>query len=353
MKFDFSHCLLRGFIGTLILCIFAPVTKADKITLINGDSLRGKVISLSQGKLIFESGPLGQLTIELNQIRTIQTDDYLPILLPDYDRPLQVRLGPAPRGVYLEGPAPKNQIDPNNIIALGDAVEKILQGPDKSFKWTGDVELGLSGRSGNTERIATLGKARLEAKNPDWTMSAYVSAIYAEQERYGVTRRTDDEIKGGARLQRMITDGISAYVKVDAERDKIEKIKLRGVLDAGLGICWLDNERLLYENRLGFGYQQKEYENNGRIYSAVGELTSDLRYKANDHIDLSQETTWIPDFNRQTDWRLRAESAATIYLDNSHRFFIKSGLIHDYDNHPTRNVERLDMYYFTNLGYKF
>ena len=115
----------------------------------------------------------------------------------------------------------------------------------------------------------------------------------------------------------------------------------------------MKTDRLFYENRVGFGYQQQDFDDNGRQNSAVGELTSDLRYRINDHMDLSQETTWIPDFDNAAGYRIRAESAATIYLDNSHRLFIKSGLTHDYANNPRRNVERLDTYYFTNLGYTF
>ncbi|MFC1783438.1 hypothetical protein ACFL02_07610, partial [Planctomycetota bacterium] len=148
MSFDFRHSVWRGIIGTLIVLIMVQNAEADKITLTNGNSLTGKVISLSSGQLIFDSGQLGQLTIDMGHIRSIQTESSLPILLAENEKPLQARILSAAKGVYLTNPDQQLLIDPNDIVALGDAVQKIIQGPDKTAQWSGDVELGLSGRSG-------------------------------------------------------------------------------------------------------------------------------------------------------------------------------------------------------------
>ncbi|MCP4710022.1 MAG: DUF481 domain-containing protein [Planctomycetes bacterium] len=310
-------------------------------------------MSIHKGKLTFESKLLGSLTVGFSQIHAIVTDEMIDILLLQQGKPIQARIESTGEGYLLVTADQRNPIEPNDIVAAGKAVQTVIDGPDKGFKWTGDMELGVSGRSGNTERLATSGKAKIEIANTDWTITGYFSAIYAKQKKNGRNTPTDDEIKGGGRVQRMLFDGISAYGKLDLERDKIEKINLRTVGDVGMGIRWFKTEDFFYENRLGLGFQQKEFDVGGRTCSTIAELTSDLRYKVNSHIDITQETSWIPDFNRQAGWRLRSESAATIYLDESHRWFIKSGLVHDYDNQPLQGVERLDTYYFTNLGIKF
>jgi hypothetical protein len=62
----------------------------------------------------------------------------------------------------------------------------------------------------------------------------------------------------------------------------------------------------------------------------------------------------VVDIQDSDEYSLLAETAATIYLNNDHSLFLKSGLKHEYENKPAnRNVERLDTYYFSNLGYKF
>ena len=79
----------------------------------------------------------------------------------------------------------------------------------------------------------------------------------------------------------------------------------------------------------------------------------DKQIWVNTHVDISQLTTWTAGFDDIQSYRLNAETAATIYLDNSHHFYIKSGIRHDYDSKPLDDVEPLDTYYFTNLGYEF
>ena len=353
MKWPRLNYCVKFVIGIGVCLSVTMSAWADEITLVNGDTITGKVISIYEGKLKFESKPLGSLTIGLDQILAIDTDESHAVLLSQQEKPLQAQIKTTSDGFFLVTENQRNPVEPNDIIAVGDAVQTVMGGPDKRFKWSGDMEMGISGRRGNSERLATSGKAKVEIANPDWNITGYFSAIYAEQEKDGRSTPTDDEIKGGTRVQRMLFDGISVYAKVDLERDKIEKIKLRTVGDVGMGVRWIKTKDFFYENRLGFGFQQKEYETGGRTCSTIAEITSDLRYHVNAHVDITQETSWIPDFNRQAGWRLRSETAATIYLDNSHRLFIKSGLIHDYDNQPLRSVERLDTYYFTNLGIKF
>lgn len=342
-----------GLVSFLFILTCAPAAYSDRVILTNGDILTGKVSSLAAGKLQFISEPLGALTIDIAKINSIQTDAELPVLLTDHEQLIQARLAPAQGGVYLDHTEPKLLVKFDSIFALGSDALKIISGPDKSFKWSGNFDVGLAGRSGNAERIATNGTMKLTLANPDWVFNTYLSAIYAEQTINSETQRTDNEIKGGIRVQRMISDALSTFVRVDLERDEIEQLDLRGNLAGGVGLLWFKNEKWFYENRLEIGYQQEEFDNGETSRSTIGGLTSDLRYQVNSHIQLTQETSWLPDLDDIDSYRITSESAATIYLDNSHHLFIKSGFKQDYDNQPVENVERLDMYYFTNLGYGF
>lgn len=73
-------------------------------TLVNGDAITGEVIAMHGGKLEFESKLLGDITIELEQIRAIEID----------------------RGQ-------RTMIEPNDIAGVDKGAGTVRNGPDKRF----------------------------------------------------------------------------------------------------------------------------------------------------------------------------------------------------------------------------
>ena len=185
MKQPYLNFSLKFVIGIGLCLAVALSARADKITLVNGDTLTGQVISLHEGKLKFESKLLGSLTIGFDQILALDTEESLAVLLVRQESPFLARIASTGESFWLVTEDQKTPVEPNDLVAVGKAVQSVLDGPDKSFKWSGDIELGISGRSGNTERLATAGKAKVEIANPDWNINGYFSAIYAEQEKNG------------------------------------------------------------------------------------------------------------------------------------------------------------------------
>ncbi|MBN2375156.1 MAG: DUF481 domain-containing protein [Sedimentisphaerales bacterium] len=340
-------------VGFYFVVVGGALVGADQLVLTNGDKLTGTVTSMAEGKIQFKSDLLGEFTVELNKIRSLDTDADSTIILQEQEEPVKGRILVEDEQYYLVVDNQKQPFELEQITAMGIAADKIIEPPDMSFKWSGKFEAVLTGRTGNTERSSVGGKFAIKAQNPEWTIAAYLRALYAEQEIGGDSELTDDEIQGGGRVQKMISEKVSVFGKVDFEKDRIERLKLRSILTGGLGYRWIDNDTWFYENRLGVGIEQEDFEDGVQNRSAVGELSSDLKYKVNSRVDLSQLTTWTAGFDDIQSYRLNAETAATIYLDNSHHLFIKSGIKHDYDSQPLDEVKPLDTYYFTNLGYEF
>jgi len=375
MSSDITHQICRGFFLLALVLDGTACVRADEVVLLNGDRLSGKVLSLAGGKLEFESKPLGKLTIDVAQIRSVQTDESTTMVLEEGAPAVKARLVGGKDGIYLDNPE-RQRIELGSVLALGNAAEKLDESRKDKFKWSGKLEFGLSGRRGNTKRADTQADGSFEGKNSIWTLAGYTNWRYGEQKAKNKTALTDDEVKWGGRVQRSIRDGISTFVALNFERDRIEDLRLRTIANVGLGICWLKNTRWFYETRFGVGCQRERFDReqpdsdpcSDRTHttivsdsSTVGTAISDLRYKINDYIDLSQQTTWLPDFQRQNSYRVKAESAATIYLDKKHHFFIKTGIRHKYDNQPTgysdnppdKSLDRVDVHYFSNLGYQF
>lgn len=70
-------CLLLCCVGTsTALC-------ADQVYLRNGDRLTGKIVSLTEGKMVVNSELSGPVTIDLKNVRTFSSDLPLEIHLKD------------------------------------------------------------------------------------------------------------------------------------------------------------------------------------------------------------------------------------------------------------------------------
>ncbi len=340
-------------VGFYLVVVGGARVGADQLVLTNGDKLTGAVTSMAEGKIHFKSELLGEFSVDISKIQSLKTEADSTIILQEQKEPVKGRILIDEQQCYLVRDNQKQPFEPEQITALGSAADKMIQPPDMNFKWSGKFEAGLTGRSGNAERSSVGGKFAIEAKKPEWTIAAYLRALYAEQEIDGDSERIDDEIQGGVRVQKMLSEKFSIFGKANFERDRIELLKLRSIFTGGLGYRWIDNDMWFYENRPGIGFEQEDFEGGVRNRSMVGEVTSDLKYKVNSRVNISQLTTWTTGFNDIQSYRLNAETAATIYLDNSQHLFIKTGIKHDYDSKPLDGVEPLDTYYFTNLGYEF
>jgi putative salt-induced outer membrane protein YdiY len=331
-----------------------PLTlEADYIVLRNGDCISGRVASVEGGKVKLVSDILGTLTIALDKVATLQTDADTMVFLKEKPEPAFGRIVNRPDGLYVEEAGRRQSLRLEDILALGDAAGQAINQADQRWKWSGSVEAGLSGRSGNTNRVSTQGSATIEARKGDWTISGYLHGLYGTQRAEGASITTDNEIKGGGMVQKRLTQLLSAFLTEDLERNKVDEIRLRSLTTGGLGFLWIKNDRWSYENRVGVGQQYEDFFNDEQRTSLVGRLSSVFSYRVNERVELSQATTWLPNLDNQRGYRLQAESAGTIYMDATRRFFLKSGLKNDYNNQPAESVEPLDTYYFTNVGYKF
>lgn len=344
----------RGIVVIFLIGVISTGAWADQIIFSNGDVLSGTVLSIQQGKVAFDSEQLGQLSLELSKIKSIQTDQSNPIILRQDGEKIEGRLKTLPDGVVLETESQSRAIELGDIVALGAGVSDKAEGEDEGkFKWSGEIDMGAYGRQGNTERTGAQANLSIQAKNPDWTFSGYVKGRYAQEEVDNKKILSDNEIKGGGQVKRNIGNRLNLFFALDLEKDKLEELRLRSVYNGGLGIRWVDNDRWYFENAMGIGGQRETFENAPSRSTCIGNMTGELRYKVNSRIDIRQKTSWFPDIKDRDSYRINAQSFVTIYLDNSHKLFLKSGLEHEYDSRPSPGVEQLDTHYFTNLGYNF
>jgi len=353
----YISALLTGAMCFILMVMKPGVLRADEVVLGNGDKLSGKIISNKDGVLLFESEMLGQISIEMSKVKSLKADQPTAIKgqpKPDNQPKAAPAAGGQPKAASAVGDKAKTGAAAGGQVKKEEAAKGVKAAEAVKMKWNGDVSVGFTGRQGNISRDALASSLKVKGVDALWTINGFFQNRYAEQEVRRQRVRTDNEVRGGARVSREINKTFLWFVETEMEQDEKEQLSFRSLSNGGLGINWIKNKSLEYQNRFGTGYQYESFEDDSYYSSQIGDLASDLTFRINDRVELLQETVWMPDFSNQEAYRITAESAVAVYFDKTRHFFVKAGIQHDYDNQPNKNkVEQLDVYYFSQFGYSF
>lgn len=129
-------------------------------------------------------------------------------------------------------------------------------------KWTGSFGFNLVSITGNATAVTVSGTGVAELKTAEWIYGVKASGIY------GLSKAPSPEapsqvlaLAGSlqARVDRRLSEMISAYVLGGAEADHVKSVEFRGIAEGGAGIIWIsrkeaDLERLLLRTDLAFRY---------------------------------------------------------------------------------------------------
>jgi putative salt-induced outer membrane protein YdiY len=151
----------------------------------------------------------------------------------------------------------------------------------------------------------------------------------------------------------LLSDRYSLFAANEEDKNEFSNLTFRNIFTSGLIRKWTTSTKFSVETKAGAGHEYELFSDERKRSYCVGNLGSDVNYKITDRMDLSQRTSWLPRVDDDKDYRIVAESSATVYFDQDRKWFVKAGLKHEYDNQPAINLDRLDMYYFTNLGLSF
>ena len=174
----FKFCTKLVCLVAVLFAFMVNPAVADELFIKNGDRLQGKVISMSFGKLIFETSYAGKITIDWDQVDRLTTEGPLEIYLSD-EKTIKGRAVATKEGQLVVQPEDGAPTEP---IAMAEVKNISPPPPPPSWKFDGRISAGLSTESGNTNnrkfnadglvsfkkrphRITLYGEANLEEAN--------------------------------------------------------------------------------------------------------------------------------------------------------------------------------------------
>lgn len=248
-------------IHTLLLLVTAFMAvinaEADVLILTNGDRISGTLVSIKEGKACISTSYAGEITVQMEAVNAIETEEANAIALADETIVEGVLIQEeGSMGVRIEDSV--SPVRPTEITALAatsEALDVILNPPPPK-KWSGAVDMGLALRSGNTDTTDfkfSAGAKRTAERN---TLALNFAAAYGAADDVLNTRR----FQGDFRWQYYLREKLFFYTIGLAERDDGRKLDYRLQGGLGLGYDFIKSEKRSLSGDFGTTYTHERWD---------------------------------------------------------------------------------------------
>ncbi|MHC5023208.1 MAG: DUF481 domain-containing protein [Planctomycetota bacterium] len=355
-----------------------PGAMADEVLLDDGSRLLGRIVRLREGRVEVETSFAGTISIEREKVIGLTTENQVAVSMGSGDRILgrlvfvngqqtveSRQLGTVETEVASitaildpDSPTPRlrkaqEEYEEREAVLRERHEEEMSAVQERLDRhkpiWTGKLEIGLRGRTGNSERFNFEGALEVKRETADDRLILYATGLYV----YEDGSRTDNEIIGGARLEVDLDeqDNKFVYLRGELEYDEFENIDLRTTVTGGAGVVLIKRDDREFRIRGGVGYQHETFDDGTNTDAGVAELGYDLRWDITDELRLTHNVTYIPEITESAteDFRILSRAALEFPIGSSDIWSLSTGVRNEYDNQPTTDTERLDTWYFLNL----
>ncbi len=333
----------------LFVLMFTVNSFADEIRFKNGNVITGKIIRLTDGKLIFNSDIAGEVPINVSRIETLSSDVPVIVNLKD-GTSFNQRLSPAQTGRFTI-------LGNESIRAQDFSVDDIvsINPPAKPEpKWTGEISLGITSTHGNTkaESITGSGNASKRTDKDRTTLNADYAKSSKEDDVTGENETVEDWWRARAKYDYFFSQKMYGYIDTRYEKDAVAELDRRVTVGVGGGYQWIESDEMNFATEIGIASLYEKYDNQTESNS---EMSLQLGYhfdkKLAENITFINDLTYYPALEKFSDYYLT--TTAEIRANFTKTFFTNLKAIVNYDATPADGRHKTDTKYFLGLGYSF
>jgi len=366
-------------------CALIPAAcRADELVFGNAERLVGRLLSMGQGRIVFKSDTLGEITIDAAKVTSLTTDDEVTVCLKD---------GSELRGRALRGAADRvisisTGRLPARVLAFAD-IASIGEVPRPRVLWSGNVAAGFTGTNGNSfgERYNLDVSIMRRSDRHRLQLSALYLAGREERDdedehKEKVTVEENFTIKG--KYDYFFTKKQYGYVSGSFKKDHIADLDHRVITSAGAGYQLIDTDRMRLSSDLGLAYLYEKFstrredadakgeaaessaeaadqgEGNSRV-ATVRDVThnrelalqvgSNFEWQINNTVKALFNLSYNPSINDFSDYYLSSDAEIRLALTRGMYSSLKAIL--DYDSQPGEAVGSTDTKYIFGFGWGF
>ena len=223
---------------------------SDWIRLSSGEWLRGEIEVFDREVLDFDSEELDDLQIDWDDVVEIRTTRDFTLVLEGQVEVIGV-LRMLEDRIFLTDEAGTRE------LARRDVYRMIPGKPSEANYWSGNVAIGMTGRSGNTDQIDITTSISVLRRTARSRFTAAYDAAYGKVQ--GVPNTDNQRLRSqydwylGSRLY-VTPLGVELY------RDRFQNIRMRASPFTGLGYTLVDTGKIEWDVNAGIGYRYTRFD---------------------------------------------------------------------------------------------
>ena len=232
-------------------------------------------------------------------------------------------------------------------------------------KWEGSVGLGATIQQGNSDSVLVTLTATAQRKWEKDQLQLGITGGYGEARPQSTATDPDpdmqkntDYLGGMAQYNRLFSERLYAYGRVDALHDDIADIMYRVMLSPGAGYFVIREERLTLSGEVGPGYlweRLRESTPTGNVYDnndyATIRFGERLQWQISKTARLRQSLEYLPEASDWGNYIINATIAVEAAITS--KLLLQVTFLNTYDSEPAPGSDQNDMKLIAGLGYKF
>jgi hypothetical protein len=329
-------------IAASILLSCCAALHADEVVLANGDKLNGKVGTIAGGKMKFASPVLGDIVIDMAQVKSFTTDQPATI---------QIKRDGVVEGKIISGDASKIEVEGKGEIAQ-DTIKQINP-PEQ--KWTGSVLANGDLSRGNTNAmnlgVAATAVLRREDQINDDRFS--LAAAY----NFGDTGLGDNTVTSAENWNALIkydkffNPKLYGYVLSTAEQDHLADLTYRIAPGLGVGYQWIESPQVNFNTEAGVSYVFENHDPGDTNNYISLRLAYHFDKKLRDNVTFFNNVQYLPAFKDFADYNLYADAGVRTNLTKA--LFAEFKVQYQRDSTPAPDKKPDDLKFILGAGFTF
>jgi putative salt-induced outer membrane protein len=351
-------------IVALILTLFVGLTvsesliMADKVTLVNGDTLTGQIRKLDNGVLHLE---YFKLTLELpwQEVAAIESAGNLHLLLKDGQTLVGNLQGSTAGFAVTTAAAGLVNVPRDAIEAIRSPEEEAvyqteiarLRNPGLLDLWSGFLDTGVAASRGNAETTNLNFNFTAARTSPRDKVSVFVTSLFARSDRAGVSLTTANAVRGGFRYDVNVNDRLFSFGFTELDYDQFQGLDLRFVPGGGFGFQWLKSDRTRFDLFGGASLNREFYRGDINRTSAELVLGEELSHQLFKAMHLEHRFKFFPNMSDTGEYRLTLDNAFVTRLSNW--LSLQLTLSDRLNSNPIPGTRKNDLLFTSGLRFTF
>jgi putative salt-induced outer membrane protein YdiY len=329
-------------VAVAVLLLTSITARGDVVELTNGDRITGKVGEIAGGKMKFTSPVLGEITIDMANVKTFSTDEPATIQ-PKDAKPISDKV--------MAGIA--EQIETAGGTKIPVANIKRFNPPPQ--KWTGSLVVNGTLQRGNTN-TEDLGFSldmtlrRMTEVNDD-RFSLGGAYNFGRTGRDGAAVTTTDNWDAYFKYDRFWTEKLYGYANIRVDHDRIAFLNYRLTPGVGLGYQWYETPTFSFNTEAGISYVYESFDPGDDNDFIALRLAYHLTKKFNDKVSVFHNLEYLPAFEDPGDYILNVDAGIRAMLTKNMFAQFKAEWVRD--STPAEDRQKNDLRYILGVGWTF